>query len=619
MRFCFKSYFSLILYRVLAIYLLFTISRIFFLLYNLDSFSDLTAASTLKIFYGGLRFDTTALLYVNLLYLFISILPIPYIMRPRFQFGLKIWFIASNFIALSTNFMDAVYFKFTLRRTSSSIFKEFSEGVDVFKILIESVFIYWEVTLSIVALSLFLIFLSGSYRPKYRPIFNNNFYIFRTLSLLLFCGLAVVGVRGGINRTTRPITLSNAGEYVVRPIETAIVLNTPFSIIRTIGKRDLNEYNFFESKEELEAIYSPIKSGKGDDFIAKNIVIFILESFSADHLAFLNSELPKSFTPFLDSLVKESHLCVNGYANGAKSIDAIPSIMASIPTLTQPYVLTPYATNKSAALPKLLRDRGYHTSFFHGAPNGSMGFAAMVNMFGVESYFGKDQFADDSYFDGVWGIWDREFIQYFLKTLNGFPEPFFSTIFTLSSHHPFKVPEEFEDILPNGEIPLQKCIAYTDMALKEFFKEAVKQPWFDNTIFVFSADHSTHYGLYDEYKDAIGSMSIPIIYYSPNFIDPKLDSAVTQQIDIMPTLLSLINYPESYVAFGRDINDTSSEPFAINYQNAFQLNRGGVELIRSEADLSNPISDSLATQFSFLKAFVQQYNGALINNRLTVE
>lgn len=224
------------------------------------------------------------------------------------------------------------------------------------------------------------------------------------------------------------------------------------------------------------------------------------------------------------------------FCKWGKSIDAVPSILASIPSLINSFAVTPYSTDQIYGLPHYLDKMGYYTAFFHGAPNNSMGIRAVANSCGVSNYFGKDEYGNNSDFDGSWGIWDELFLQYVGKTIGTFKQPFMSTIFTLSSHHPFKVPDQYKDVLPEGQYPLQKAIAYADLSLSKFFKSIENEPWFKNTIFILTPDHGTVADVYPKYITSIGRTMIPIIYYAPGMIKPAVYSQTTQQIDIMPTI-----------------------------------------------------------------------------------
>ena len=658
----FSNYYLLIIWRLLLAYIIYTLCRAVFLIYNLDLLQPMSGADLWNIFRGGLMFDTTAILYTNILYLVLSFIPAPFVFNRIYQKILRILYVTVNFICVCMNLGDTVYFPFSMRRVSMTFFSEFTGDINFGTIFLESLLMFWYITLIGIILLLLLIWLSGSFRDIKSPAYAARIagadttagaattattataagalslpqrrramwraLGIQALALIITAPLFIIGVRGGATRTMRPITLSNAGDFVQVAIHTQAVLNTPFSIIRTIGKAKFTKQNFYPTEAALEQVFTPIKNLpdgttaqtlqangtaasasirtkegpalQDSHFVPalqleegatvgskRNIVILIVESFAAENMSFLNPELPESLTPFLDSLSREGLLCTNAFANGRKSIDAVPSILASMPSLITSFAVTPYATNDLNGLPDILKEMGYYCAFLHGAPNNSMGIRAVSHLCGVDNYYGKTEFGDDSKFDGAWGIWDEYFLPFAANTIGTFKEPFCASIFTLSSHHPFKLPKEYEGVFPQGETDLQRVTPYTDMSLRKFFEQARKSDWYKNTIFVITPDHSTLTGHAPKYKTPIWSTSIPIIFYAPGFIKPGRYNAPVQQLDIMPTLLGLLNYNKPYFAFGRDLNrDSTLQPFVINYgTNQFQLIQGDTLLVRDNKSL----------------------------------
>lgn len=653
-----KNYYLLVIWRIILAYLIYMLCRLVFILFNYALLEPVSVSQFFRILGGGLMFDTSAIMYTNILYLFLSFLPLPAIKSDRVQKFLKGLYVTINFTAAAINLADTVYFRFTLRRTSTTFFTEFTGDVRFFRIFSESLLLYWYIFLIGIILLFVLFYLSGNTRNIDKNSFAaRNFYVTQVLALLVTAPLFIIGVRGGTSGAMRPITIGNAGDYTDRAIHTAAVLNTPFSLIRTIGKAEYVYKDYYPSYADMEGVFTPIRNRGGEKPLninnvirydstaaGKNIVILMLESFGAENMSFMNENLDKCYTPFLDSLRKEGLFCTDAFANGRKSVDAIPSIYASIPSLISSYAVTPYSTDYTFGLPKILDSLGYYTAFFHGAPNTSMGIRAIARLCGIEHYYGKDEFNDNSKFDGSWGIWDEYFLPYVADMLDTLPQPFMAGIFTLSSHHPFKIPAEWEERLPEGQVPLQKTIAYADAAVKAFFEKIRDTEWFGNTIFVITPDHSTLWGIYPEFTTTIGNTRIPIIYYAPGFIEPGEYNSVTQQLDIMPTLLGMIGYDKPYFAFGRDLNsDTLHKPFAVNYtQGQYQLVYNDTLLFRNDSDLTavydlqsdsllknnllagtaaDSLRDgsSLKAQDEFFKAFIQQYINRLIDNKLSYE
>jgi phosphoglycerol transferase MdoB-like AlkP superfamily enzyme len=543
---------------------------------------------------------------------------------------------------MAANCIDIIYFRFTLRRTTAGVFQEFAGEQNYFSLITQFLIDYWYIFLIWVALVCILVlFYQKAKRPSFKSNLKNNilFYSISTIALVVMVLLCVAGMRGGFSRTTRPITLNNAGEYVKRPLETTIVQNTPFCIFRTLNKKNLSHLNYFSSNEELSKYYNPvITPKKTEDFRPLNVVIIIWESFAKEYVGALNKDLDggnyKGYTPFIDSLIGKSLTFTKSYANGRKSIDALPSVISSIPSGNTPYVLTTYSGNNINSIASLLQTKGYSTAFFHGAPNSSMGFKAFVSLAGFEKYYGKTEYNNNDHFDGTWGIRDEEFLQFFANKIGDLKEPFCAGVFTLSSHHPFKLPEQYKDVFPEGPHPMTKVISYTDHSIKHFFETAQKQEWYNNSLFVITADHSNH-PLHPEYETSVGQISVPIIYYTPNGELQGLINRVTQQTDIMPTILGYLNYDNSYVAFGQDARNDSIEHYAISCLNGiyhiffedyvllFDGNKTtGLFNLKSDVLMRDDISEKKQDIKEKLelkaKAFLQQYNNRLIDNCLTV-
>jgi phosphoglycerol transferase MdoB-like AlkP superfamily enzyme len=392
----------------------------------------------------------------------------------------------------------------------------------------------------------------------------------------------------------------------------------------------------YYSRQEVEKIFTPVKPFKTDSaMLKKNVMIIIIESMAKEYSGLLNKDITgyQGFTPFLDSLMLHSHTFTNAYANGRKSIDAMPSILTSVPSLVQPYVLSPYGTNKLYGLGEVLKKQGYKTAFFHGAPNGSMGFDAFVNLAGFDEYYGMTEYGNDADFDGHWGIPDDKFLQFTAKTLDTFRQPFVTTLFTLSSHHPFKLPKGFEGKFKGGKLPIHKVIQYTDYALQHFFNTAKKMPWYQNTLFVITADHCNQSYL-PEYNSSVGNHAIPIIFFEPGDKNKiKLDSILTQQIDIMPRILRKLRYSGKILSFGND-PVTDKNPFVVNYSgNTWEFMQGNYllrfrnekptglfnykkdRLLKNNLITNPPVN--IQPMLQKLKAFIQQYKNRLIENRLT--
>ncbi|MBL7834684.1 MAG: LTA synthase family protein [Cyclobacteriaceae bacterium] len=632
-------YWALFLRLLLAMFL-FMLCRIGFFVYNLSYFPEMTTWNFMRILWGGFWFDLTAVLYINLIILILSIIPVDLRFRAGYQTTIKVFYYVLNGVALAVNVMDFIYYKFTLRRTTADVFDQFENETNLFSLFFRFLIDYWYAVVFWLLLMWIMVKLYNRIKVQ-GPLMQHRmaYYVAGILAIPLIVGLFIGAVRGGFRHSTRPITLSNAGEYVEHPNEVSLVLNTPFAILRTMGKTKIQKIKYFDSEAELDKVYSPVHTPRDTaGFKADNVVVIILESFSKEFFGAFNQQKPgyKGHTPFLDSLIQHSQTFDYSFANGRKSIDGLPSVLASIPSLGVPYVLTPFANNRINSLGNLLRDKGYHTSFFHGAPNGSMGFSSFTNLAGIDHYYGKTEYGNDADFDGMWGIWDDKFFGFYADKLNEFPQPFMSSIFSVSSHHPFVVPEEFEGKFKGGEQPILKCIEYTDYALRKFFAKASTMPWYKNTLFVITADHVSSNIVFPESHTTWGLFSVPIIFFKPDNSLAARSHAIAQQIDIMPSVLGYLKYDKPYVGFGNNVFDSTSTSFAFNYRDdIYNLYEGEFLLLfdgKRTVSLYNFVNDTMLQQDikkanravaenmeRKIKAIIQQYNNRMVADKLTAQ
>ena len=631
------------LFRILWVMILFMICRILFYVFNTVFFPEISFEHALNLMGGGIKFDIVAVFYVNILFILLMCVPFTFKYRKGYQKFLDYLFVITNSIALMANCMDFIYYRFTIKRTTWTIVKEFSNQDNMGSLFAGFLVRYWYVAVIWILLVLSLIKITQLLKVKGRadvPIWA--FFLIHAVLMGIVVKLFIGGVRGGFDHSIRPITLSNAGEYVKKPKEMFLVLNTPFCIFKTMRRSDYERVNYFESYQEANKIFNPVHLPEPNQpaFKPMNVVILIWESFGKEMVGGYNHDLEngtyKGYTPFIDSLMQHSKVNWYSFANGAKSIEAIPSVLTSIPGIKEPFVTMRYTDNKLPSFPQILKGKGYSTSFFHGAPNGSMGFQAFVNLIGVEKYYGKTEYNNDADYDGIWGIWDEEFLQFWADKMGTFKEPFMSTLFTVSSHDPYKVPQRYEGKFPKGPLPVYQTMGYTDFALRKFFAKAKTMPWYKNTLFVITADHAATFAHYPQYQTSVGNFSIPILFYASgdSTMTGRDDTTLVQQIDVMPSVLSYLHYDKPYFAFGKNIFQKPPINFAVNYDGVYQWFNGpyilqfdgqktvGLYNYQEDKLLKNNLKDKLpAIQGPMelqVKAFAQQYVNRMLEDKLTV-
>ena len=626
-----------VLWNLLLVYFVYQIARLEYYVENRDYLSY-----TWDIFQGGLLFDTSAILYTNALYVVMMLFPLHWKENKIYHKVCQWLFVVVNSITFAINLADSVYFRYTIRRTTTTVFEEFSNEGNLGSIIGTEFLNHWYLVL-LFALVVFLL-----WRCYVEPSINSHslkwwrYDVACLLSLLLFAPFCVAGMRGGFTTAVRPITISNANQYASRPVDAALALNTPFALIRSIGKNVFVVPHYFSDEKALASMYTPIHTPNDSAAVVKkNVVVLIVESFGREYIGALNKDLEggkyKGYTPYVDALIGKSTTFQYSFCNGRKSIDGMPSVLSSIPMFVEPFILTPSSMNDYTGLAGILGQEGYETAFFHGAQNGSMGFQAFAQKIGFKHYFGRTEYeaakgTDD--FDGTWAIWDEPFLQYYAEEMGKMKQPFMTAVFTASSHHPFVIPEQYKQQFPEGKLEIQKCIRYTDMAIGKFFETASKQPWFENTIFVLTSDH-TNMSDHDYYQTDLGGFCSPIIIYEPSHPEGQVIDKIAQHIDILPTVLGMLGYQKPYFGFGIDLLNTPSEDtWAVNYLSGiYQYVRNGY-VLQFDGQKTKGIyslSDSLMQQNLIhqpsvvshksqmereLKAIIQQYMERMTQNRL---
>ena len=601
----------------LILMVIYMLTRWVFYYMNSDSFQDVTFSDMMTISWGGLRFDLSALCYLNALCIGLQFLPIKARHTPRYQKIVKILFLVINILGIVVNVADIVYFEFGGRRTTATIFSEFGGESNLGTIVLHSITGYWQAWIFGIAMIAAIVFLyynpikKKRERADFPP--NKVYYPVHGAIFALAMLLALGGMRGGFGFKMHPLRQDSATIYCKNPHEAAIVLNTPFTLITTLHKKGYEDPKFFADGQNLDDIFNPIHNltPKGGEMQKLNVVVFLMESFSMEYMGYFNKDKDgghyKGYTPFLDSLLTQSYSFQYGFANGIRSVDCMPASFAGVPRYIEPYCYYFYSNNTLQGLPEMLKQEGYTTAFFHGAPNTTLGFKGFSNSIGFDSYYGMDEYGHDKDFDGTWAIFDEPYLKYFADRTDEIAQqgkPFFLTVFTASSHDPFKVPDQYKDKFTRGEIPMHKVISYADYAIKQFFEKVKDKPWFKNTIFIFSADHCG-VSCRDDYNNEMGRFLIPIFFYTPGGQLPvKCDSTrLIQQTDITPTLLSMLNYQKPYFALGKDVMSTDS-----TFVNYVFNDRNGTSMYYLDSLMIEYSNNKLIGIYEFRKDFSLKHN-----------
>lgn len=614
--------------RLLILLGLFFFCRILFLAFNYQLFPRMDAWDFLTALLYGLRYDISSILIINFVFILMHIIPNPWRELRWYQQILRWQFYLINGVFLIIEAGDFIYYRYAQERTSSHIL-----GLrnDIVNLIPQFLLDFWYVLLLGIGLFLGIDWL---YRRTHhqqsmdlRTVLN---YPMQTGFAVVFLSLVVIGARGGL----QPDLLSpSSATEVVEPNAIGLVTNTTFNIIHSLLNREMKPVQYMD-EEEADKLFSPVKVLASDLALAKkpNVVVLVLESFSQEYITTYSGRA--GYTPNLDAILQESLVFEKAYANGKHSIDVMPSITMGLPPLmTDAFIASSYGQQPFRALGHYLDSLDYQTYFFHGGNNGTLGLDTFSIRAGFDGYFGRNEFGNDQHYDGNWGIYDGPFLQFMSDKLDTLPQPFASICFTLSSHHPFTLPAEKQGAYAQYDEPMHRVLRYTDESLGQFFARAKKKDWYNNTIFLITADHTGQ--IYDDrYKHKLGHFQVPIALYDPQGRWKGRDTTrIAQQVDLLPTILELAGYQGTYFGFGESLLSNHEDTWAVNYLTGiYQLvykdhvlhfdgkkSVGWYHLAEDpylEHNLLEQGGEEMERAEQLMMAIIQQFNHALVFNKM---
>lgn len=621
-----KQQYKIVCKQLLLLLGLYAITRLLFLVFNFSYFAH--APNFISPFIFGIRFDFVVICWLNGLLFVALLLPFKFVSHIYFERIYRLLFVTVNALALLFNCVDMGFFEFIQKRSTFDLFQTLGGENDGMQVLPNYIADYWYILLIWISIILFLIHFS-----RFKIIQSVQWTIkSRVIHLLgiifIFLPLLVLGSRGGWQY--RPLDMIGATNYA-QGKNVALVLNSPFCIMKSANKARLDKVKYFQ-ESKLSSIYNPYHLNKDTlPFVSKNVVIIIMESIGSEYTALAQDNA--SLTPFLDSLATKGTLFTNAFANGKTSIKGIPAVVAGIPTLFDgSFTYSAYNANSFESIANLLKKKGYATSFYHGGNNGTMGFDVFAKAAGFDRYIGRNEYPNQQDFDEHWGIYDEPFFQFFKQQLDIEKGPFASCIFSLSSHHPYSIPDQYKNKFKGNSLAIGASVQYADYALGKFFNEAKKTKWFNNTLFVITADH-TSMSKNEKYQTDAGIYSIPLIIFNPSEEGKNVVNKTIQQIDILPTILQNLHYDLPYFAFGNAFNE-HNESHAVSFNgqyyqlitDKFCLQFDGektiavYDLSRDKLLKHNLVDDKsikYKKEEDLIKAIIQTYNQCLIENRMT--
>lgn len=618
----------------IIVFLLLLYSLLRLLFYQLYfSSGNISANELATIIYWGARIDFTAVFYTNFIF-FLYYFLLHHLPVSRWQKrAALLLLIICNLPLLAVNIIDLAYYKFNFRRSTVDLFRVIPGSMQALGAFWKS---WWYLFLLFALLTVLSVLVFARFvrnrEPEKNKFAGNLFYC---ICFVLPAGLLARGM------ASRPIIPSTPLLYLparYQPLATNSTITVLYSMLKK--QTTLKEKNYFHGAGTDSLFTARQQLPTAAAFNKMNVVVFVLESFAKEYMD--RNDPLHAQTPFLDSLMKESAVCSNAYANGLESNKGLVAILAGIPPFfDEPFYYSSYSNNNFRGVGTLLKEEGYNTNFFMGTPYDHFGFARFASMLGIENYYSMDDYGDKRHYDGNWGIYDHYFLPYVARQLGKKTNPFLSVVFTVSTHFPYTLPDTLKArfTIP-GQGAEQNSMSYLDYSLRLFFDEIRNEPWYANTLFVFSADHNLYWHsaeksiLYKAYR-------IPVFFHLPGQRKYKEIAGTVQQMDIIPSILDLLHYKHPFMSFGKSVFDTLSPRAAIgNYGDIYQLIDSSYVFgynekteqaaylynFRTDTGLEKNLlvkgqrPDTNAVKLEeHLKAVIQYFNYSMIKNKLYVK
>jgi uncharacterized sulfatase len=586
--------------RMFFLLIIYSLVRIGFYQYHINIYHHFSWDEILKSLILGIRFDIAGIILVNIPVVFFSFINL--YSKGLFEKIERILFVVLNTVALLMSLDDYELFLFMGKRLSYDLF---FITEDIFQQLPQLLLNYWFMPL--ISILFGISFYYGDKRFFHLKKDDRKSF----LGMFIFLGCLFVGIRGGVQ--SKSINVQSA--FVQGKNELGhLVLNSPYHFLRTLKNGPRKKITYFETDEEAKSqilkerqLISDYKGQK-----SANLVLIILESFSMEYVE-------KGYTPFLSELKSKGLFFERHLANGRRSIEALPSLLCGLPSLIEePISKSVYAGNKFQCFSQILKAKGYRNYFFHGGNRGTMGFESYTLSNGFHKYFARDDYGEEDY-DGTWGVYDLPYLEYVVKSISKIEGPFVSGIFTLSSHQPYSIPQNFKGKFPKGTLDIHESIGYVDFSLRNFFQKAQKEKWFKDTYFVITSDHTQKLES-PKFSNLVGRYRVPLILLGPG-IKAGVVSKVTQHSDIPSTVLDLLEVDGELPLTGVSVLSRDNG-LALNFAdgNTYFIATGNKVLtLNSEKiydwDKGAFINETTSSSL-LLKAYLQYFNNGLIKNNL---
>ena len=397
-------------------------------------------------------------------------------------------------------------------------------------------------------------------------------------NILLLIIIAFIGVRGKIDG----ISFGTSDAFAVSKVSSGNLALSGFFCYYRGGNTQKVNHSTIDSKQATKNVRELLNSQKfefvNDSYPLMrqstsktpnnyNVVIIMIESLSAKYLDALAKNDFK-VTPTLDKLAQEGQLFTNFYANGQRSQEGITSVYTGI---TQPVGFENFGEGLELYNPSYLGDiakkNGYTTLAMQSSNRGSFRVDKLSSLAGFSDYYGAEDIAHSGTETGNpnYGAWDGDSLRFLSSKLQNIQEPFLSFFFTASTHSPYYSPGAAWEKYPHdtsSENGYLNTLYYVDTQIKEFMESAKKEPWFERTIFIFTADHTNHTELENAKKIHpqnvnLPEFHVPLIIYAPKILTPAQSNIIASHNDILPSIIDILGWNTPFSVIGNSVFDES--------------------------------------------------------------
>lgn len=544
--------------------------RIWLYLSYPNDFAMLDTRETLLSFLMGFRVDMSTLFTFLALPILVAIVPAKRLLQPLYRKAIGLVWSIMLLIIVMIIVGDILYFGFVHRHLASEL-AIIAQDVDLLIEMATSLYLS-ELLVTIVAMVLLgLLFMQIFTAPVAKKGFGRS----DLLKFFLVVIILVAGIRQHIHGRSFGIPDAFA---VSKTASGNLALNGFFSAYRSHkgkGKIDTKYIDINATRVLLDSPRTEFVSSKYPlmrQFVDAqenpyNVVVIMLESWSA---RFIDSYSGSDYgvTPNFDQLSKESLMFTDFYANGQRSIEGVTSMLAGV---TQPSGLANLGwgleLNNFSYLGDLAKGHGYHTMAMQSSARRSFRLDSVTSLAGFDDYYGSEDMADGERESKEtkprFGTWDGNMFRLFHEKLSGLKEPFMGFTFTSTTHSPFFSPGEAWEKYPHdnaSENGFFNALYYADMMLGEFIEASKKEPWFDNTIFIVTADHTLGSGVdkkkkFFEVDSPLQRHHIPLLIYAPKIFSPERLEILGSQSDIFPTVIDILGWDDAFASTGKSLFD----------------------------------------------------------------